>query len=171
MVGYVFDRSNSDRTESDDGDRVTDGGTPVERDGRPDGTGGFSWKMGLTAGMMALIIGGFAAWATSTMGFAAIAFVIATVGSAYFLYQKRTPSEAIGSGLYITALLMILTPLLFYIPTIMSSGESEGAEAAGTFIGSIMGLVIWGFAFLLFAIVTAAIGYFFNRRAQKKLDT
>ena len=167
----VFDRSGSDSTESDDERVSTDGGTPVEREVAPDEPGGFSWKMGFTAGVMALIIGGFAAWATSTMGVAVIAFTVAAAGSAVFLYRKRIPSEAIGSGLYITALLMILTPLLFYIPTIMSSGEGEGAEAAGTFIGSVMGLVIWGFAFLLFAIVTAAVGYFFNRRARKKLDS
>jgi hypothetical protein len=167
----VFDRSDSDSTESDDGKISADGGTPVEREVTPDDPGGFSWKMGITAGIMALIIGAFAAWATSTMGFAVIAFAIAAGGSTYFLYQKRIPSEAIGSGLYITALLMVLTPLLFYIPTIISSGEGEGAEAAGTFIGSVMGLVIWGFAFLLFAIVTAAIGYFFKRRTRKKLDS
>jgi len=162
--------SDPENAESDGKERSVDGGTPVEREATPDDSGSFSWKIGVTAGVMALIIGGFAAWATSTMGGAPFAFVIAAVGSAYFLYQKRIPSEAIGSGLYITALLMILTPLLFYIPTILSSSEGEGAEAAGTFIGSIMGLVIWGFAFLLFGIVTAAVGYFFKRRSKKQLD-
>jgi lipopolysaccharide biosynthesis regulator YciM len=33
-----------------------------------------------------------------------------------------------------------------------------------------MGLVIWGFVFLLIAIVVAAIGWFSGKRARKKLD-
>ena len=126
-------------------------------------------KMALVAGAMGLLIGGFAVWATINLGISTIAFLIGTGGGAYFLYQKDMPSEAVGSGLYITALVMILTPILFYLPNVVAEGDGS-AEAAGTFIGSILGLVIWGFVFLLLAIVTAAVGYFFKRRAAKKRD-
>lgn len=129
-----------------------------------------SWGIFVTALVMGVIIGGFAAWATANLGVAPVAFVVGLIGGTWFLNKKRLPSEAIGSGLYITALVMILTPILFYLPTIIGEGEAETAEGAGTFIGSVLGLVIWGFVFLLVAIVTAAIGYFFKRRAGKKLD-
>lgn len=152
----------------------TDGGetTPkdtIDRELSEEGRDGISWKMALTGGVMGLIIGGFAAWATLNLGIAIIVFAVGLLGGEYYLYRKRIPSEAIGSGLYITALVMILTPIMFYIPTILSSSEETSAEAAGTFIGSIAGLFIWGFVFLILAVVTAAIGYFFKRRAKKKL--
>ncbi|HET7325508.1 MAG TPA: hypothetical protein VFJ06_14365 [Halococcus sp.] len=167
----------SDRTPTKPDRPETDGGeaTPRETveqtvtDEQSSERSGISWKMALTAGVMGLIIGAFAAWATLNLGIASVAFLVGLVGGGYYLYRKPIPSAAIGSGLYITALVMILTPLLFYIPSIFSSSEGEGAAAAGAFIGSVFGLVIWGFVFLLFAIVTAAIGYFFSRRAKKKL--
>ena len=128
-----------------------------------------NWKMLVAAGVMGLIIGGFSAWATTNLGIAVVAFFIMLVLSTYYLYQKPIPSAAIGSGLYITALVMILTPLLFYIPVILTNGGAEGAEGAGAFVGGILGLVIWGFVFLLFAIVTAALGFVVNRRAKRKV--
>lgn len=135
-----------------------------------DQSGGIRWTMAITASVMALIIGGLAAWATLNFGIAAIVFLISTAGSGYYLYQKRIPSEAIGSGLWISALVMLLLPITFYLPAILGTDGSESAEAAGTFIGSIAGLLIWGFVFLILAVVTAAIGYFFKRRASKKLS-
>lgn len=128
------------------------------------------WTMALTAGVMGLIIGGLAAWATLNLGIASIAFIIAAAGSAYYLYQKQIPSEAIGSGLWISALVMLVLPIAFYLPAIVGTDGAESAEAAGTFIGSIAGLLIWGFVFLILAIVVGAIGYFFKRRASKKLN-
>lgn len=132
-------------------------------------SGGIRWTMAITAGVLALIIGSLAAWATLNLGIASIAFIVAAAGSGYYLYQKRIPSEAIGSGLWISALLMLVLPIAFYLPAIVGT-EGESAEAAGTFIGSIAGLFIWGFVFLILAVVVAAIGYFFKRRASKKLD-
>ena len=130
---------------------------------------GISWSMAVTAGILGLLIGGVAAWATSNLGVASIAFVVIALASGYWLYQKPIPSAAISNGLYVLALELILTPILFYAPVILGSSEGEGAEAAGTFIGSVLGLVVWGFAFLLIAIVIAVIGWFSGRRAKKKL--
>lgn len=130
-----------------------------------------SWPVFATAVLLGLIIGGFAAWATANLGVAPWAFLIGLVGGTWFLNKKRIPSEAAGSGLYITALLMILTPILFYVPNIVGMGEVQTAEDAGMAIGSVLGLVIWGFVFFLLAIVTGGVGYAFKRRAGKKLDT
>lgn len=128
-----------------------------------------SWRMAITAGFMGLLIGGFAAWATANMGVAGLAFLVGFAGATYYLYQKPIPSAAIGSGLYITAIIMAVTPIFFYLPNVLS-GSDGTAEGAGAFVGSIMGLIIWGFVFFILAIVTFVIGYFANRRAKKKLD-
>lgn len=130
---------------------------------------GFSWKMGITATVLGLIIGGFAAWATANLGISTIAFVIAFSAGTYYLYKKPIPSAAIGSGLYITSLVAVLTPITFYLPTVLGD-QPEGLEGAGTFIGGLLGLVIWGFIFVIIAVVIAAIGYFFNKRAKSKLE-
>lgn len=143
-----------------------------EYDGSIDETdeNGISWSMGITAAVMGLIIGGFGAWATSNLGLAMPAFLVLWVGATYYLYQKPIPSAAIGSGLWVTALVMLLTPVLFYLPVILGDGAGESAEAAGTFIGGILGLIIWGIVFAVGAVVVAAIGWAFKRRASKKLD-
>jgi len=129
-----------------------------------------SWGVFLTAVIMGVIIGGFAAWATANLGVAPWAFLVGLIGGTWFLNKKRLPSEAAGSGLYITALVMILTPILFYVPDIVGVEEAQTAEEAGMAIGSVLGLVIWGFVFFLLAIVTGGVGYAFKRRAGKKLD-
>jgi hypothetical protein len=58
----------------------------------------------------------------------------------------------------------------FYLPAIVGTDGAESAEAAGTFIGSIAGLLIRGFVFFTLAIVVGTIGCFFKRRANKKLN-
>lgn len=144
----------------------TEGGKGTVDKLKPD-----SWSVFVTAVLLGLIIGGFAAWATANLGVAPWAFLIGLVGGTWYLNKKRIPSEVTGSGLYITALVMILTPILFYLPNIVGMEEVQTAEEAGMAIGSVLGLLIWGFVFFLLAIVTGGVGYGFKRRAGKKLDT
>lgn len=134
-----------------------------------DDSSGISWTVGITAAVMGLIIGGLGAWATSNIGLALPVFFVLWAGGTYYLYQKPIPSAAIGSGLWVAALVMLLTPVLIYLPIILNGSSGESAEAAGTFIGGILGLIIWGIAFAIGAIVVAAIGWAFKRRASKKL--
>lgn len=132
-------------------------------------TGRIAWKRGLVSAVMAFIIGGLAAWGTSQLGFALPAFVIMVAISGYHLYQKPIATKALGIGLYYAAATAVLVPFLFYIPTILAPGD--GATGAGTFIGSVLGFFIWGALFGVVAILMAALGYFVNKRANKKLDT
>lgn len=123
----------------------------------------------VTAVLLAVPIGGVAAWATVEFDIAVYAFFTGFLVATVYLYRKPIPSAAVSMGLYVLALELLLTPVLIYIPTILAGGEGEGVEAAGTFIGSIAGLFIWGFVFLIVAIVVAALGWFSGRRAKKKL--
>lgn len=136
-----------------------------------DDRSGISWTMGITAAVMGLIIGGFGAWATSNLGLVLPVFLVLWAGATYYLYQKPIPSAAIGSGLWVTALVMLLTPVFIYLPIILNGSSGESAEAAGAFIGGILGLIIWGIVFAVGAIVVAAIGWVFKRRANKKLES
>lgn len=146
------------------------GGVDGESSSKKGRLSGFSIKMAVTATVLGVVIGGFLAWATANLGISGISFVIGFVGGSYYLYQKPIPSSAIGSGLYITSLIMIITPISFYLPVVFGEGSQGGIEGAGAFAGGILGLLIWGFVFAIFAIVTAAIGYFSNKRAAKKLS-
>lgn len=124
---------------------------------------------GITAIGMGIVIAIVGAWAGAGIGVTWPAFGVGLVGGTWFTYRQSIPSAALGSGLYITALLLLLVPITIYIPSILSSTTKEGATFVGAFTGSVLGLFVWGFAFAVAALVTAAIGYFAKKRARKNL--
>lgn len=130
---------------------------------------GIDWKRALASIVMALIIGGLGAWATTNLGISLPVFLLLAAGSTYYLYQKPIATKSIGVGLYIAAGVALLVPLVFYLPMMLSPGE--GAEGAGTFIGSLLGFFVWGALFAAIALISAGVGYFVNKRANRKLDT
>jgi len=131
-----------------------------------------SWRIGVAGITFGLLIGFLIAWALLEIGGSGGGFVLGFLGGTFYLWQKPTASGSIGSGLYISALLLILVPILFYGGTLANVGEDpQTAEEAGMAIGGILGLVIWGFVFSLIAVVVGAVGYFFKRREQKKLGS
>lgn len=154
----------SEKIETSDNDEVEKGTGSKLNALRPT-----NWKFAVVGIVFGLIIGGVAALATSNIGGSGVFFAIGLLGGAVFLWRMSTVSGAVGSGLYITALLLILTPILFYTPMVIGGGEAEGAAEAGQFIGGVLGLIIWGFVFFLVALVVAGIGYFFKRREAKML--
>lgn len=128
-----------------------------------------SWAQLVAAGIMGLIIGGVLALMFSNIGGSGIVFLVGLVGGTYYLYQKPLPSAAVGTGLYISAALLVLTPIIFYVPMFMGAEEGT-AEGAGQAVGSVLGLLIWGFVFFLIGLVVFVTGYFVNRRARRKLE-
>lgn len=127
---------------------------------------GFNTKRGIAAGVMGLLVGAVVAFAFTNFGGSGILFVITLIGVGYYLYsRKNSARSAIGSGLYILALWILVSPILFYIP-IVGGADTETAAGAGQAIGGTLGIVIWGFVGLLIAIVVAAVGYFINRGAE-----
>lgn len=118
----------------------------------------------LTASLvMALFVGALVAMAFSNIGGSAILFFMTLGGVTYYLYDRKgSARSAIGSGLYITALWLPITPIMFYLP-LMGSAEEGTARGAGQVIGSVLGMFIWGFVFFLIGVVVFAIGYFVSR--------
>ncbi|WP_436347721.1 hypothetical protein [Natronorubrum sp. FCH18a] len=127
------------------------------------------WKMLVVAVPMGVIIGGLLALVFSELGGSIPAFFVGFLVGSYYLYRKPLPTAAIGTGLYISAALLVLYPIFHYVPMLLGADEST-AEGAGTFIGSIIGLLLWGFVSFLIGLVIFAAGYFLNRRARRKLD-
>lgn len=123
--------------------------------------------------IMAAVMGFIGAWATFNFGeiFAFAVGGLLFLGGMIWLHRKPIPSAALGSGLYATALLLVLVPIGTYVPLILNTPAAESAEDAGFFVGSIMGLFIWGFVFLICAGVVGILGYFANKHAKKKLKT
>lgn len=131
---------------------------------------GFKTTVAITAVLMGILVGAVVAFAFSNIGGSSILFVVTVGGIGYWLYRNsQIPSEAIGSGLYVFALWLILSPILFYIPVI-GGANTETAAGTGAALGGIFGIFIYGFIALIIALVAAAVGYFSNKRAKKKLD-
>lgn len=113
--------------------------------------------------VMALVVGSLVALAFSNIGGSAILFFVTLGGVTYYLYDRKgSARSAIGSGLYITALWLPITPIMIYIP-LMAGAEEGTARGTGQAIGSILGMFIWGFVFFLIGLVVFAIGYFVSR--------
>lgn len=118
---------------------------------------------------MGVIIGGLLALVFTNIGGSVLMFVVGLVAGTIYLARKPLPAAALGTALYISVGLLVLYPVFLYVPMLMGV-ETGTAEGAGTFIGSIVGLFLWGFVFLLVALVVFTTGYFLNRRARGKLD-
>jgi len=102
---------------------------------------------------------GFASGFFFGWGLASIhAFLITFLLISLFLYfHSKTAIQSLSTGLYLTGIFILLTPLLFYMPMVL---REEGFK----FFGSLIALVIWGFVFLFMAIVTWVLAYLVSRK-------
>lgn len=128
-----------------------------------------SWTIGVVGIVMGLVVGALVAWALSNIGGSGPGFLLAFLAATLYLWQKPTGVGALGSGLYFSALVLILIPITIYTPNVLGE-DPQTASEAGTFVGSVLGLVIWGFVFFLLALVAAGLGYGFRRRERSKLE-
>lgn len=120
----------------------------------------------IASGVMGILVGAVVAFAFTNIGGSSILFLITIAGVGYFLYSKQeTIKLIVGTGLYIVALWLPLSPILFYIPLAGSAG-SETAAGAGQAIGSILGMFIYGFIALIIGVVLAAVGYFVRKNER-----
>lgn len=154
-------------------DTVADEPAGTDEAATADGWKGYlpgSWQIGVVGVGFGFFIGLLIAWALLEIGGSGGGFLLGLLGGTLYLWQKPTASGAIGTGLYISALLLILVPILFYGGMIADVGEEpETPEETGMVVGGLLGMVLWGFVFGLIAIVVGSLGYFFKRREKKKL--
>lgn len=156
----------TDLSDTDVTDATADGGaatstTSASVDETKDD--GIDTGRAIASGVMGAIVGAVVAFAFTNFGGSSILFFITLAGVGYFLYDRQeTTKLAIGMGLYITALWMPLSPILFYIPT-AGQANTDTAAGAGAALGSVFGMFIYGFIGLILGVVLAAVGYFIRK--------
>jgi uncharacterized membrane protein len=123
-----------------------------------------------TTTVLALFIGGLCAWGLGGFGSTFIS-LLAFASGAYLswdhLMDRTNVWLAAGRGLHITAIVLFFLPLVFYVPKIFGSATSDTLRGAGTFVGSLLGLIIWGIVFAFIALLLAVIGFFLNRKGKQ----
>lgn len=118
--------------------------------------------------LMGLVIGALCAWALSGMGLGVIGFLAGGALSWYHLMHRQNGWLVAGRGAHISAVVMFFLPVLFYVPALFGSAGTETAAGAGTFIGSFLGIIIWGIVFGFLALLLGVVGYLFNRKGKSK---
>lgn len=153
----------------EDIDDIEDDGT-ASLDGAvvEDGEDKTQWSVVIAAALFGLLPGFLLAWGFGTLGGSGIVFLIGWIGSTVYLRNKRLVSEVAGSGLYLSALILPVVPILFYAPNL--TGEAQTAQEAGVQIGSFIGMFMYSIMFAIVGAVLAGIGYLAKKRAAKKLD-
>lgn len=134
--------------------------------------GGASTATIVSSSVFALIIGGVAAWMfLNLFGLAPLAFIVALALGWRHLMHEGNGWLTTGKGLYILAVQFVFLAPMFYIPVLFRSSTGEGAAAAGTFIGSFLGVIIWGFIFAIIAVMLVIVGYLLRRKGGRRLRT
>lgn len=118
---------------------------------------------------MALVVGGLCAWALSGMGLGLIGFLAGGAATWYHLMHRQNGWLVMGRGLHLSAGVMFFLPLLFYIPSLFGSAGTDTIAGAGTFVGSFLGIIIWGIVFGFLALFLGVVGYLLNRKGKAKL--
>jgi len=148
------------------------------------------------ATLFALIIAGLTVYASMNLTQAVSAGIAVVVGGAswYHLAHKPSPSIVAGSGSYITALILIITPFSLYLPDVVLRGEeiqlfAEGVEASDVQIGGgvlfeagalsmdglsqgnvdgLLSLIVWAVVFMMMALGLFVLGKILKSAGKKR---
>ena len=119
-------------------------------------------------GLVSIFVGVLAVIAFGNIVGSVLVFVPATLVTGWYLYRKSLPSEVIGTGLYISAVLLIVTPVINFVPKVLWPGGETAMEAATVYIAGVVALAVYGPIFLVGALVLFVIGYYANQHAQEQ---
>jgi hypothetical protein len=123
-----------------------------------------SRKTAVTGGIFGIIIGFLLAWGLLEAGGAGIGFIAGLIGGTVYVWSRATIHHSIASGLYISGIILVFVPLLFYTP-IIAGADAETLEGAGEQIGGVLGLFIWTILFAIFAAIIGLVGRAVKKRA------
>lgn len=117
----------------------------------------------LTAQVLGVLLAAVAAWALIAAGGPVWGAVFCWLGVSVYLSRKRIPSEAIGSGLQVGALLVVVAPLAPYADAYLAGAELSPVTIATTMFGPAL-------VFTLFAGAAYGSGLLLKRHARSKLS-
>lgn len=124
----------------------------------------------IVSSVMAVIIGIMAAWDTLNLfGIAPIAFIVVGAVAWRNMMHESNGWLAGGKSLYIMAIETFILPILFYLPVLFRTSDAESARAAGAFIGSLLGIFIWGFVCTFIAVILAGGGFLLRRKGGRSI--
>lgn len=131
-----------------------------------------SWTMFATIVGVGTVSGLFAGWtvlevdATAYNLHATIwLFLVVWSATTAYLFTERVPSGVLGTGLYVMALFVALKPAVLLGTVLL---RDSGADP-WPLVESLGGALVWSVVAVLLAVVTAAVGNFFNRRARRSV--
>lgn len=125
-----------------------------------------SRKTAATGVIFGLIIGFLFAWGLTEAGASGIGFLGGFIGGTLYIWNRSTTHDSIASGLFISAIVLVLVPIMFYIPVI-TGADPDTLEGAGEQIGGTIGLFIWTFVFAIIAGIIGLIGRSIKKRAPE----
>lgn len=113
-----------------------------------------------TAGVLALLVGATAWWATSYADASLLTFAVTAAASAGYLYTKAAPARAIAHTLYLMAGLAFLSPVGYWAST-----GFEWPARAWVMEPSLVGRIAWLLGFIVLAGALATGGFVVGRYA------
>jgi 4-hydroxybenzoate polyprenyltransferase len=114
---------------------------------------------------MSLVIGLLVALVLATIIDTWLVFALGVFLGLVVLYQKDTTRGTVGTGLYVSALLVVLVPVGQYGLSIFAAPDGQGTLGPWSAIEGVLGLVFGLVIAVVIAAVVATVGYAFNRWA------
>lgn len=125
-----------------------------------------SSKTAISGVVFGLIIGFLFAWGLAETDAVGVGFMVGFIGGMLYIWTRPTTHHSVASGLYISGLVLVFVPLMFYTPVI-TGADPDTLEGAGEQIGGILGLFIWTILFAIFAAVIGLVGRSIKKRAPE----
>lgn len=166
-----------DLESSDDAEAADDSEQADPEPGSDGAKGGRPWDrfaptsagVGLAAFLTAAVAG-IAGYAALFLLWDSLAlFVLVFVPTFVYLSRRDQPADAVGTGLYVTAALVMAFPIVLLVLFLasMSSGPVGGMRLGG----GIVVIVALGVVSLVVAVPVAGVGYRFNRLASDSTES
>jgi hypothetical protein len=106
---------------------------------------------------MGTIVGGVVAFASRSVSWEPIWFVITLAGVGYFLYStQETVKLVVGMGLYTTAFCLPFVPFVLFVPAVVEFWNAN--SIGGALIGTIY-ILIYALGSTIIVLMLASIGY------------
>jgi hypothetical protein len=106
-------------------------------------------------GVLSAVLGIYAGWITADFGLRTPASVIAFLVAAVWLYRQRDGWSALATGLYLLAVLIVLTPILFNLAFVLDASRYDISNTSG-FVLTTSDLVFF-LVFVLIALIPAGL--------------
>lgn len=125
--------------------------------------------MGTANGLLAGVVGYFVDVTLLNLHAAVWLFLLSWAVTTSYLSYKRVPSGVLAVGLYFIGLLVLLHPVVIYVPRLVAATDASGATSANLLIEGWRGIFIWGSTAGVLALVITFVSRLLKRHADDVL--